>query len=363
MTSSRHAAGESTIHQDAAGRWHGYVSMGLKAGGVRDRRHVSGRRRADVVTKLRDLEKKREAGSAGTAGRSPTVSHWLDHWLTTIAARKVRPSTLEGYESKLRTRIKPALGHHRLDGLQPEHVEAFYAELEAEGLSSGTVLQCHRILSRALKVAMQRGRVARNVCTLVDSPSLDRAEVNPLTTPEVRQLLEAAKTARNSARWSVPLALGLRQGEALGLPWDAIDFERGTLTVRQALQRQRGKGLVIVGPKSRAGRRAISLPKPLADALRAHRVTQLEERMAAGSCWEDSGLVFCQLNGRPIDPSADNAAWKALLKTAGVRDARLHDYADVGTTTTPGTPPRQSFCSKGFRPGWPCRSSATARSA
>jgi integrase len=179
---------------------------------------------------------------------------------------------------------------------------------------------------------MQRGRVARNVCTLVDSPSLDRVEVNPLTTPEVRHLLEAAKTARNSARWSVALALGLRQGEALGLPWDAIDFEHGTLTVRQALQRQRGKGLVIVGPKSRAGRRAISLPKPLADALRAHRVTQLGERMAAGSCWEESGLVFCQINGRPIDPSTDNAAWKALLKTAGVRDARLHDARHTAAT-------------------------------
>jgi integrase len=61
-------------------------------------------------------------------------------------------------------------------------------------------------------------------------------------------------------------------------------------------------------------------------------VTQLEERIAAGSCWEDSGLVFCQLNGGPIDPSADNAAWKALLKTAGVRDARLQDARHTAAT-------------------------------
>jgi Phage integrase, N-terminal SAM-like domain len=91
----------------------------------------------DVVTKVRDLEKKRAAGSAGTAGRSPTVSQWLDHWLTTIAARKVRPSTLEGYESKLRTKIKPALGHHHLDGLQPEQVEASTPNWRPRGCPAG----------------------------------------------------------------------------------------------------------------------------------------------------------------------------------------------------------------------------------
>jgi integrase len=333
MISTRSASGESSIQQDSADRWHGYVSMGLKREGARDRRHVSGQRRADVVRKVRALEKKRDEGTAQAAGRAPTVSEWLDHWLTTIAARRVRPSTLEGYESKLRTRVKPALGHHRLDRLQPEHVEAFYAEMEADGFSSASALQCHRILSRALKVAVQRGRVKRNVCTLVDAPSLQRDEVNPLNATEARRLLAAAeKSPRNSARWSVALALGLRQGEALGLPWDAVDLEAGTLTVRQALQRQKGKGLVIVQPKSRAGRRTIVLPGPLRDALRAHRVAQLQDRIAAGPVWEDSGLVFCQVNGRPIDPAADHAAWKALLKTANVRDARLHDARHTAAT-------------------------------
>ncbi len=95
-----------------------------------------------------------------SAGQTMTVGGWLEHWVETIAARKVRPSTLEGYRSKVRRRMVPALGHHRLDRLQPEHVEAFYGELLDEGLSTSTVLQVHRVLSRALKVAMQRGRVA-----------------------------------------------------------------------------------------------------------------------------------------------------------------------------------------------------------
>src|SRR3954454_18940208 len=87
---------------------------------------------------------------------------------------------------------------------------------------------------------------------------------------------------RNAASWSEALALGLRQGEALGLTWDAVRLDAGSLTVRQALQREPGKALVFVQPRSRAGRRTISLPAQLREALRAHRTTQLAERMAAG---------------------------------------------------------------------------------
>ncbi len=87
------ANGESTIYRDAAGRWHGYVSMGLKDNGLRDRRHMTGLGRAEVVRKVRALETKRDAGTAEAAGRAPTVATWLDHWLGTIAARRVRPRT------------------------------------------------------------------------------------------------------------------------------------------------------------------------------------------------------------------------------------------------------------------------------
>ena len=332
MTGDRNASGESSIFQDAAGRWHGFVSMGLKENGQRDRRHASGQWRADVVVKLRALEQKRDAGVAQAAGRAPTVTQWLDHWLDTIASRRVRPSTLARYRQLVANQITPRVGHHRLDRLLPEHIEKMYADLLASGLSGSSVLQAHRVLSRALKVAMQRGKVARNVCTLVDAPSVDRAEVVPLTADDARAILAAATTLRNGARWSVALALGLRQGEALGLPWDAVDLEGGTLAVRQALQRQAGKGLVIVAPKSRAGRRVIALPEQVRDSLRAHRTTQLAERLAARSEWADHGLVFAQVNGRPLDPRADHRAWRELLTSAGVRQARLHDARHTAAT-------------------------------
>jgi hypothetical protein len=96
MTVGKHADHESSIYRDAAGRWHGWVSMGgVRPDGKPDRRHVSARTRKDIVPKVRALENKRDAGVAHTAGRQMSFGEWLDHWLT-ISKRSVRPSTYVG---------------------------------------------------------------------------------------------------------------------------------------------------------------------------------------------------------------------------------------------------------------------------
>ena len=349
---TRKANGESSIYKDDNCRWHGYVSLGLREHGKPDRRHVSGRTRAEVVAKVRELEQKRDAGLAPVAGKAMTMGDWMDHWLT-IAKRTVRVKTYVAYECYVRLHIKPALGHHRLDRLQPEHLEAFYTHLaDAKGLSPSMQLQQHRVISRALKVALQRGRVARNVATLVQAPTLKRAEVVPFTTEEARKILGAAKTHRNAARWSVALAMGLRQGEALGARWTDVDLEAGSWRVTQGIQRQayrhgcgdepceqkplkcpkRVGGLVLVPPKSEKGRRTIGIPVQLVAALKAHRAVQDTEREAAGSLWQDHGLVFVQETGKMIDPSRDWEEWKTLLGEAEVRDGRLHDARHTAAT-------------------------------
>jgi hypothetical protein len=125
-------------------------------------------------------------------------------WLTTIAPRRIPQSTLEStYAPKVRNWIIPGLGRHRLDRLTPEHVERFYTRLEAQGLAPATVLQIRRVLSRALKVAMQRGYVGQNVATLVDAPSVNQGEVEPLTLDEAQRIIEQAAGRRYGTRWSV----------------------------------------------------------------------------------------------------------------------------------------------------------------
>jgi len=321
---------------------------------------------------------------------------WLEHWLATVAGPRLRPATVTRYRLAIRSHLTPKLGHHRLDRLQPEHLEVAYQELVAGGLAASTVLYAHRVLSQALSVGVRRGTLARNVASLVDPPRGRGAQTEPLSLTDAQAMLAAAEGSRNSARWSVGLAIGLRQGEALGLTWArSVDLDSGNLIVGQALQRiayrhachapcgQRPAGcpdreldlptgfvainylfggLVLVEPKSEAGKRTIAMPAQLVDALRVHRQTQLEERLLAGSVWEDHDLVFAQPNGRPIDPRRDWAAWKTLCAAAGVRDSRVHDARHTAATLllVQGVSPRVAWTSWAGRTSGCCSATSTS---
>lgn len=373
------------IYKGADGWWHCYYTVGKKDDGKLDRRHLRGKTRAAVVEKIEDLEAELRKGHVRKVGAGDTVADWMEHWITNIAPRRCRPSTITGYTSKVRVHIIPGLGHHRLAKLKPEHVESFFGRLEDE-VAPNTALQIFRILSRALKVAEQRGKTPRNPCDLVDAPSGEHHEVEPLEEGDVAALLAAAGERRDRVRWWVALGLGLRQGEALGLTWKWVDLDGGVLYVRKALgrrtwqhgctdpvlcakrkcrtrrckepcnrhkrecpepcpadctdhastcpKRQKG-GLVLEDPKSRKSRRELPLAPVFVQLLKEHRKAQREERVAAGSAWKDpfeDRLVFCQPNGRPYNPRSDWANWKQLLDEAGVRDARLHDARHSAAT-------------------------------
>jgi integrase len=353
---ARAANGESSIYEGADGRWHGWVWMGTRENGQADRRHVTGKKRSVVVAKVRDLERKRDAGITPKIGERDTVAVWLRHWLYNIAApadgRGVRPKTYLAYRGDVERHLIPRIGHHRLTKLDAEHVEHLHADLLASGLSAKSVLNAHRTLSRALRVAMARGKVQRNVATLVTPPQPLRKEIEPLTADEARAVLVVSRARRNAARWSVALGCGLRQGEALGLGWKDIDLDAGVVRVRWQLQRlpyehgcaprgsdpacggrpmrcpDRRGGLVFSRPKSKAGERDLTLPAPLVEELRAHRAVQLEERLRAGALWQEGprgGLVFAQPSGKPIDARRDYDEWLAILTEAKVTRARLHD--------------------------------------
>jgi integrase len=171
------------------------------------------------------------------------------------------------------------------------------------------------------------------VATLVDPPGQQPSDVaTALDLNEARAVLVAAIGLRNSARWTVALALGLRQSEALALQWKDIDLISNTLSVRRTLQRVTGVGLVFDPPKTKRSKRTIALPMPLVAALHTHKAAQLGERMLAANEWHDGDLVFAQLNGRPIDKKTDYDDWCALLRRAGVRHVRLHDGRHTAAT-------------------------------
>ena len=343
----------STIYQGNDGRWQGRVTVGVRDDGRPDRRHVRGKTKSEVAEKVRALERNRDQGTVRKVAERWTVGRWLTYWVENIAAPPhVAENTYLGYRVDVNRHLIPGLGAHRLERLTPDHVERLYAKLQCSGLSPGGVHHVHRTLRAALNEAVRRSHLARNPVLLAKAPKLDNDDVEPYDVPEIQHLLEAAAKRRNGARWALALALGLRQGEALGLTWNDVDLDKGTIRVRRSRLRPRyahgcggtcGKAPGLCPQrlstraatgrvKSKAGRRTIGLPPQLIALLRAHRIEQEREWALARQLWHDEGWVFATPTGQPINPRTDYSEWKRLLRDAGLREGRLHDARHTAAT-------------------------------
>ncbi len=349
----------STIYKGADGHWHGRVTVGLTDEGRVDRRHVMSRSKSVVVEKVRALERARDQGQLGKVSERWTVEDWLEHWLENITRPFVKQNTYEGYRAAVRKHLIPGLGRHRLDALKPEHLERLYVAMlklptrRGTLMSPGRVHQVHRTLRAALNEAVRRGYITRNPAELAKTPTVDDHEVEPYTVAEVQLLFAAAGQERNGTRWVVALALGLRQGEALGLKWEDVDWQRALLTIKRSRTRPRWAhgcggscGHKYGGhcpqrqslrpdadtTKTKAGKRFVPLPAAMLDLLRAHAAAQEVERQTAGQLWLDQGWIFATELGEPINPRTDWDRWKKLLAAAGVRDGRLHDARHTAAT-------------------------------
>jgi integrase len=321
--SGRRGNGEGSIYQLPNGRWRGSVFLGYREGKPH-RKYVTRRTRAEVAAEIRGLLEAQRQGRLVTTG-SITLGEWFATYLEQVARPKLRPRTFDRYSLDINRHILPAIGRYRLDKLRPAQLVALYNAKSAEGLSGSSLRHIHAVIRRALNVAVRWQLIAVNPASLVDAPQARRYEVTPLSADEARRLIRAVKDDRMEARWLVGLALGLRQGEALGLWWDDVDLNSGLLRVRRALQRQRGGGLVFTDPKTQRSKRTIPLPAPLIVALEVHSQRQEKERVTAGSLWRGSSCVFTTPVGTPVDPRNDNREFKKLLARAGLPPVRLHD--------------------------------------
>ncbi len=173
--------------------------------------------------------------------------------------------------------------------------------------------------------ALKWGLVTRNVATLIDPPKSRREEVQPYSEEEARRLLDAVTGDRLEALYTTALALGLRQGELLGLRWEDVDLAKGKLQVRQQVQQLRGQPPLIKTLKTRASRRDLDLPAALVERLAAHRERQRREFAAKGRDWPGAGLLFPSTADTPLIPRNLTRHYKRLLRRAGLPERRFHD--------------------------------------
>jgi integrase len=217
----------------------------------------------------------------------------------------------------------PGLGHLRLTRLHPEHVEQFLVRKHQEGLSPRSCQYLRAILRIALNRAVKHGLVLRNVAALAEPPRVVRVEIQTLTPAQARTFLATQQKHRLYPVIVVAVSCGLRSGEILALRWEDVELERGVLRVRHTLERL-GKGWRLLEPKSKQSRRTIRLPEPVIPILRAHRVRQLERRLAAGARWKEHDFVFTTRTGQPLEGVRLNRDTKNLFRRAGLPPVHFH---------------------------------------
>ena len=235
--------------------------------------------------------------------------------------------------------IIPAIGKIKLVELTPRHVEDLLRAKEG-ALSPRSLFTIRAVLRTALSRAQRWGYVERNVAALAAPPKVRPYEASYLTVEQAKSFLAAARQDRLSAMYCIAMALGLRQGELLGLRWEDVDLGTGMLNVRKALKSIRGQGLVLMDTKTPKSRRTLVLPEFVREELRQHRARQIEERLFVGSLWNANDLVFCTTIGSPLDATnVLRRSFHAVCENAGItystkarKALRFHDLRTSAAT-------------------------------
>lgn len=311
-------------YSESRQRWVAVLDLGRGPDGVRRRTKMYGKTRAEVRHKLDEAQKASAAGLSADDQRT-TVAEFCAYWLRHgIPAAAQSPNSIANIEWAVNGHIVPRIGQRRLRELTADDVDKLMRDMANAGYSKHTMVRVHGELARILRFAERRGKVMRNVATLVDVPAGPKKQGRSLTVPEATSLLDAAAGDRLEALYVTGLLMGLRPGELLGLPWVAVDLTKGRLRVSQSLKREHNK-LVVGEPKTLRSRRTLDMPDLVVEAVRRHRDQQAKERIDAGDDWVDSGLVFTTLLGTPIDPSNLRRDFAKLTRKAGIGHWHPHE--------------------------------------
>jgi integrase len=312
--------------------------------GKRKRKAFYGTTEKEVRDKLRAAQHLHDSGKLAKAGRL-TVGDWLNRWLTDSAKPTTRPATFRRYAQLVDQYLAPALGRIPLERLSASDVRAML-NAKSGTLSPRSLHHLRAVLRTALHVAMRDGLIPTNAAALAEAPRVpetDRHFLGEKDAGDVGRFIDAIKGNRMEALYVLALALGLRQGELLGLRWQDIDLKGSRLSVRHALQRIDG-AYVLVEPKTKKSRRTIApLPKVVIEALRAHRERQDRERDALGRRWLNlEDFVFTTTFGAPLSGSVVTHDFQDLLKRVGLPRLRFHDlrHSAISLLGEQGVPPR-----------------------
>jgi integrase len=330
------ANGEGSIifRPERPSPWVAVLVVGWTTDGRPIRRSRSALSERAAKKLLAEMRQARDAGDALPDERLTTGTFLVD-WLKRQQAR-VRAGTARAYKFQLERLVMPKIGMIPLRRLRASHVEAMMDSFP--GLSPNTVRGARSVLRRALTDAERDRLITHNPAALARTHSGPVPRLVAPSVATVRAVLGVLSSHRLSALFALDALTGLRLGEVSGLRWSDLDGR--ILHVRRQLQATRDpeEPFILTTPKSERSTRNLWLPLSAVEALRAHRVRQAAERLAAGEGWRNaSNLIFTTVEGRPVP--ANTVRWvlkKAILQT-GVPDFPFHSLRRFAATIVGGS--------------------------
>ena len=324
------AKGGGTIRQRPDGRWEARYTLGIDPGtGKQIQKSVYGKTQKEVRQKLTAITAEIDSGTYQEPCKM-TVNEWLDIWLRDYQIG-VKDSTAYLYERQAKLYLRPVLGSIPLETLKAHTIQRLYNSLSQEhdgqlALSAKAIKNIHGVLHKALKQAVLIGYLRTNPTEACILPRIIRKEMHPLEEDQVAVFLREVQGHPHEYLYKIALFTGLREGEVLGLMWDCVDFEKGTILVNKQLCRsQRKGGTYYFSPPKNNKSRTITPAPYVMKLLQAQKVQQAEQRLMAGPAWEDSSLVFTNEFGRYVSYRAIFDSFKRIVKRIGLPDARIHD--------------------------------------
>jgi integrase len=244
-----------------------------------------------------------------------------------VAVWDVGARTREHYQT-VALMVTRHLGDTLVQKLATTDIEQWHGKLRDAGLSRTTIGHAHRLLVRVYADAVRHKLVVRNVAReqpLPKARGADETEVEIVDAEQIPDLLKKLEGSAFHVPVVVALYTGLRRGEQLALRWCDVDLDAKTMTVARALEETKADGITVKSTKTKAGRRTITLPEIVIDALRQHRTAQLERAMLLGQGRPpDDALVFPADDGGHMGPRAFSLRWLRCVRRLGLPAGHWH---------------------------------------
>lgn len=264
-----------------------------------------------------------------------TFTVFLEDWLNMMQT-SVKRSTFAGYKKNIVGKVIPYFNEHhpglKLTDLNAKHIQNFYTYLLLERrLTANTVKHYHANIHKALKYAYSTDLILSNPADKVELPKVEKYIGNYYNAAQLEQVFAIFKG--DPAEFGVVSAAfyGLRRSEIVGLKWDAVDFERKTITIRHTVTEVNIDGKMervhADSTKTKSSYRTLPLVEPFEQRLRQMKAEQEQNRKLCGNCYCQDYLDYIYVNelGELIKPDYLSYHFPAVLKKHNMPRIRFHD--------------------------------------